>query len=88
VLIDGEPIGELACTIDRPDVRHAFPHHNQTSGFQIALPPAFADGRTHGLQFRDRLGTNVEIEHRLENFGCYEFVATADDATAASPSVP
>ncbi len=88
VLIDGDPIGEMACTIDRPDVRHAGHTHGPSCGFAIALPTVYADGRTHRLQFRDRLGTIVEIEHRLEKLGCYEFVVAADDATATFPSVP
>lgn len=88
VLIDGDPFAELACTAERHDVRHAGHAHGPTCGFAVALPPLCADGRTHSLQFRDRLGTMIAIEHRLEKFGCYEFAAVTENATATSPSVP
>ena len=73
VLIDGNFVENLNCSIDRPDVRQAGYGRGLKSGFSFFLPPAYADGKTHQLQFRDLRGIIVEIERGLEKFSSYEF---------------
>jgi GT2 family glycosyltransferase len=82
ILIDGDPLAEMDCSLPRQDVRNA--GHGLAVGFEFALPAACADGHIHRLQFQDPHGPLIDIEHRRDVFGYYEFtLAPAEGAPAA-----
>ncbi len=60
-LVDGQQVAELQCSLPRPDVARAGLGPEQ-AGFELALPPAWLDGETHRLEFRDRLRRPVAMQ--------------------------
>ena len=61
VLVDGQQVAELHCTLPRPDVARAG-LGPEPVGFELALPRPWLDGETHRLEFRDRLRRPVVMQ--------------------------
>ncbi|WP_428395666.1 glycosyltransferase family 2 protein [Lichenicoccus sp.] len=60
VLIDGAEQGSVLCDLARPDVL-ASGVGKEHVGFRFAINPAFLDGATHSLEFRDADGCPVAM---------------------------
>ena len=59
LLIDGEEVGKVLCSEDRPDVHSA--GLALKSGFRYSVPYKFRDGRLHMLQMRSDEGRSLSF---------------------------